>query len=76
LAKQLPGLLKYEINNGPIISLTGHNDVYRVANLYFNSLDEMMESFKSDIGQQCAVDRMIFASDDEVQIYVYDSINT
>jgi len=56
--------------------MTGHNDVYRVANLYFDSLEIMMESFKSDIGQQCAVDRRIFAGDDEVQIYVYDSKNT
>jgi uncharacterized protein (TIGR02118 family) len=76
LAKQLPGLIKYEINEGPIISLTGHSDVYRVANLYFDSLEVMMESFQSEIGQQCAVDRKIFASDNEVQIYVYDSKNT
>ncbi|KAF2333880.1 EthD family reductase [Flavobacterium daemonense] len=75
LAKQLPGLLKYEINTGNVVSLTGHSDVYRVANLYFNSLDEMAASFKSEIGQQCAVDRRIFASDDEVQIYLYDSVS-
>lgn len=76
LAKQLPGLQKYEINEGPVVSLTGHKDVYRVANLYFDSLEVMMESFKSDIGQQCAVDRRIFADDNEVQIYIYDSKNT
>lgn len=76
LAKQLPGLIKYEINDGPVISLTGHSEVYRVANLYFNSLEAMMESFKSEIGQKCAVDRRIFASDDEVQIYLYDTKHT
>lgn len=76
LAKQLPGLLKYEINEGPVVSLTGHSDVYRVANLYFNSLDEMMASFKSETGQRCAADRRIFASDEEVQIYIYDTKNT
>ncbi|WPO77867.1 EthD family reductase [Flavobacterium sp. KACC 22761] len=76
LAKKLPGLLKYEINEGPILSLTGHSDVYRVANLYFESMESMMSAFKSEIGQECAVDRRIFASDEEVQIYVYDTKNT
>ena len=73
LAKKLPGLIKYEINDGPIISTTGHSDIYRIANLYFESLDAMMNSFKSDIGQQCALDRKILASNEEVQIYLYDT---
>lgn len=76
LAKKLPGLLKYEVSNGAVRSTTGHSDVYLVANLYFESLETMMESFKSDIGQQCAADRRILASDDEVQIYIYDVKNT
>ena len=76
LAKQLPGIIKYEISKGPVLSLTGHSDVYLVANLYFDSVEVMIESFKSDIGQQCAADRKILASDDEVQIYVYDVKNT
>ncbi len=76
LAKKLPGLIKYEISNGSVISLTGHSDVFLVANLYFESLQVMMESFKTEIGQQCAADRRILASDDEVQIYVYDVKNT
>lgn len=76
LAKKLPGLIKYEVSNGAVRSTTGHSDVYLVANLYFDSLEAMMESFKSDIGQQCADDRRILANDDEVQIYVYDVKNT
>ncbi|MBJ2127282.1 EthD family reductase [Flavobacterium sp. IB48] len=76
LAKKLPGIIKYEVSKEPVISLTGHSDVFLVANLYFESLDAMMESFKTDIGQQCATDRRILASDDEVQIYVYDVKNT
>ncbi|WP_281632851.1 EthD family reductase [Flavobacterium luteolum] len=76
LAKKLPGIIKYEVSNGSVLSLTGHSDVYLVANLYFESIEVMMESFKSDIGQQCAVDRRILANDDEVQIYVYDVKNT
>jgi uncharacterized protein (TIGR02118 family) len=71
LAKKLPGLLKYEINDGQIMSTTGHTETHRIANLYFNSMEEMKKAFQSEIGQQCAADRKILASDDEVQIYLY-----
>lgn len=75
LAKQLPGLVKYEINDGELISTTGHSDTYRIANLYFESLESMMDAFRSDIGKQCAADRKILASDEQVQIYLYDTKN-
>ncbi|WP_162126353.1 EthD family reductase [Flavobacterium phycosphaerae] len=73
LAKQLPGLIKYEINDGQIISTTGHTEIHRVANLYFNSMEEMMNAFQSEIGKQCAADRKILASNEEVQIYLYNT---
>ena len=74
LAKQLPGLLKYEINDGPVASTTGHSDVYRIANLYFESMEAMKNAFRSETGQQCAADRKILAPNNEdVQIYLYDS---
>lgn len=31
----------------------------------------MMDAFQSEIGKQCAADRKILASDEEVQIYLY-----
>src|SRR5664279_1869088 len=74
LARQLPGLLTYEINDGQIISTTGHSDTYRVANLYFESMEAMMNAFKSETGQKCAADRKILAPNNEdVQIYLYDT---
>jgi uncharacterized protein (TIGR02118 family) len=74
LANQLPGLLKYEVNGGPIVSPTGHKDVHRIANLYFESLNAMENAFSSEIGQQCAADRLILApNNDDVQIYLYDT---
>ena len=39
LTKQLPGLIKYEINDGSINSTTGHQ-CYRIANLYFESINK------------------------------------
>ena len=76
LAKQLPGLIKYEINDGPIISTTGNSETYRIANLYFDTLDAMMNAFRSAIGQKCADDRKILASNEDVQIYLYDTKDT
>jgi uncharacterized protein (TIGR02118 family) len=76
LAKQLPGLIKYEINDGAIISTTGQPEPYRIANLYFESLEAMMNSFRSEIGQKCAADRKILAANEDVQIYLYDTKNT
>jgi uncharacterized protein (TIGR02118 family) len=75
LAKQLPGLLKYEINNGPCISTTGDLEPYRIANLYFETMEIMMNAFRSEIGQKCALDRKILASDEDVQIYLYETKN-
>lgn len=76
LAKQLPGLIRYEINDGPIPSPTGHSEVYRIANLYFDSLEAIKDAFASEIGQKCAADRKIFAPNNEdVQIYLYDTKN-
>lgn len=75
LAKQLPGLLKYEINESSITSTTGHSDIYRIANLYFETMETMMSAFQSEIGQKCAVDRKILADNDSVQIYLYDTKN-
>ena len=76
LAKQLPGLIKYEINDGQIVSTTGHTETYRIANLYFESLEAMMEAFRSETGQKCAADRKILANNEDVQIYLYDTKNT
>ena len=73
LAKQLPGLIKYEINDGAIVSTTGHS-AYRIANLYFASMDAMKNAFASEVGQKCAADRKMLApTSEDVQIYLYDT---
>jgi len=73
LAKQLPGLIKYEISDAAIISTTGHSS-YRIANLYFESMEAIKNAFASEIGQQCAADRKILApTSEDVQIYLYDT---
>lgn len=74
LAKQLPGLKKYEISDGSIISPTGHAETYLVANLYFVSMEDIKTAFASEIGHRCALDRKILApGNDDVQIYLFDT---
>lgn len=72
LAKQLPGLIKYEVGRGPIISTTGDNDVYLIGYLFFDNMETMKASFATEIGKACAADRKILAGDDMVQIYLSD----
>jgi len=58
------------------MSTTGH-EYYRIAHLYFDSLDSIKSAFGSEIGKQCAADRKILAPNNEdVQIYLYDTKNT
>jgi uncharacterized protein (TIGR02118 family) len=74
LAQKLPGLRKYEVSKAPILSPTGHADTYMVANLYFDTLEDMKKAFATEEGKACAADRKILAPDNaDVQIYLYDT---
>lgn len=74
LAKQLPGLRKYETSCGPIVSLAGASDTYFVATLHFDSLAAIKEAFASECGRACAADRRRLAPDDhDVQMFLFDT---
>jgi uncharacterized protein (TIGR02118 family) len=73
LAKQLPGLRKYETSNGPIVSLAGATDAYFVATLHFDSLADIKAAFASECGRACAADRRKLAPEDkDVQMFLFD----
>jgi uncharacterized protein (TIGR02118 family) len=73
LAKQLPGLRKYEISKGPIVALASATDPHLVATLHFDSLDAIKEAFASECGRACAADRRVLVPDDkDVQIFLFD----
>lgn len=75
LAKTLPGLIKYDVGRGHIISITGHPNVYCIGTLHFENMDALKTAFSSPQGQACAADRKILAPDnDDVQIYLFDTI--
>ena len=53
LAKQLPGLIKYDVGKSPIISTTGHTDVYCIGTLHFANMDALKNAFASPQGRAC-----------------------
>lgn len=76
LAKRLPGLIKYDVGRSPIISTTGHSEVYCIGTLHFESLEAIKKAFASQEGQACAADRKILApNNDDVQIYLFDTVD-
>lgn len=74
LAKQLPGLRKYEVSKGSVVALAGAREPYLVGILYFESLAAIKEAFASECGKACAADRRVLAPDDQdVQMFLYES---
>jgi len=73
LAKKLPGLRKYEVSNGPIVSPTGQSGFHMVATLYFDDLAAIKRAFAGPEGQAAAADRRIFAPNDaDVLMLLFD----
>ena len=64
LAKQLPGLLKYQVSRGPIVARMAGDAPYMVATLHFDSMAAMRAAFATEVGKACAADRRLFAPDD------------
>jgi uncharacterized protein (TIGR02118 family) len=73
LAKELPGLRRYEASKGAVVALAAASDPYLVATLYFDSLAAIKEAFASERGRACAADRRLLAPDDkDVQMLLFD----
>lgn len=76
LTKKLPGLRKYEVSHGPIVSPTGASDIHLVATLYFDDLAAIKRAFESPEGQAAGADRRIFAPDNaNVLMLLFDNRN-
>ena len=73
LAKKIPGLRKYEVSDGPIVTPLG-TDVHRIGTLYFDDLAAIEKAFASAEGQAAGADRRLFAPDDSgVQMLLFDN---
>lgn len=73
LAKRLPGLVKYEVSRRPILTPANDPEPYLVAILHFEDVATMRRAFATPEGQACAADRRVLASDDDVQMYLFES---
>jgi uncharacterized protein (TIGR02118 family) len=75
LAKQLPGLRKYEVSRRPIVTPAGDSEPYLIGTLYFDDLAAIRRAFATAEGQACAADRRVLApNDDDVQMYLFDVV--
>ena len=74
LAKKLPGLRKYEINDGRIAAPLGPSNVHRIGTLHFDDLVAVQRAFASPEGQAAGADRRIYAPDDSgVQMLIFEN---
>lgn len=74
LAKKLPGLRRYEVNNGPIATPIGSSTIHRIGMLYFDDLAAIEKAFASAEGRAAGADRRLFAPDESgVQMFLFDN---
>ena len=62
IAKKIPGLRKYEVNQGPVASPAGPSGLHLIAILTFDNLAAVKAAFASPEGQATAADVPTFAS--------------
>lgn len=61
LAKKIPGLRRYEVNQGPVATPEGPSPYHLVALLGFDSMADIAAAFASPEGQATAADLANFA---------------
>ena len=72
LAKKIPGVRKYEVSQGPIVTPAGPSNLHLIATLHFDDLGAIQSAFASPEGQAAAADVQGFATGG-VEMYIFDS---
>ena len=73
MAKRLPGLRKYEVSYGALLSPASPSDAWLIGTLHFDSLAAVRDAFASDVGQECGADRRNYAPDpSKFQMLLFD----
>jgi uncharacterized protein (TIGR02118 family) len=62
IAKKLPGLRKYELSNGPVVTPAGPSPYHLVATLSFDNLAALQSAFGSAEGRAAGADVPNFAT--------------
>lgn len=63
IAKKIPGLRKYEISKGPVVTPSGPSGFHLIATLHFDDLAAIQRAFASAEGQAAATDVQTFTTD-------------
>lgn len=72
IAKKVPGLKKYEVSRGPVVTPAGPSGIHLIATLHFDDLSAIQAVFASKEGQAAAADVQRFASGG-VDMFLFDS---
>jgi uncharacterized protein (TIGR02118 family) len=72
IAKKIPGLRKYEVSQGAVVSPMGGSDYHLVAILHFDDTATIQNAFGSAEGQAAVADVQTFATGG-VDIFMFDS---
>jgi uncharacterized protein (TIGR02118 family) len=70
LAKKIPGLRKYEVSQGPVMTPAGPSGVHLVATLHFDNVAAIQKAFSSAEGQAAAADAQTLSS---IDILLFDA---
>jgi uncharacterized protein (TIGR02118 family) len=62
IAKRIPGVRKYEVSQGPIMTPGGPAGFHLIATLHFDDLAAIQKAFASAEGQAAAADVQSFAT--------------
>ena len=62
IAKQIPGLRKYEVSRGAVATPAGPSRFYLIATLHFDDMKAVQNAFASPQGQAAAADVAKFAT--------------
>ena len=62
IAKKIPGLRKYEISHGPVVTPAGPSDIHLIATLHFDNRTAIGSAFASGEGQAAVADVQSFAT--------------
>jgi len=68
IAKKIPGLRKYEISQGSVMTPAGPSDFHLVATLHFDDMTAIQKAFASPEGQAAAADVQTFTIDPPIML--------
>ena len=75
IAKKIPGLRKYEVSKGPVLTPAGPSGVHLVAMLHFDDLAAIQKAFMSPEGLAAVADVQKFATGG-VDMLLFDDVET